>query len=72
MRKKCFPIGYFVDTESIWIDERKYSDGGKYMMLGGIEVIDFQCNFKTWLDRIIRVQEDRYWEWYSKILHLDL
>ncbi|PGZ96178.1 hypothetical protein COE51_18200 [Bacillus pseudomycoides] len=70
-RKNGFPIGYFIDTGWIWIDKSKYSDGGKYMMLDGIEVIDFRCNFKTWLDRIIRAQGDRYWEWYSKIVYLD-
>lgn len=71
IKKNGFPIGYYVDTGWIWIDQSKYNGSGNYMMLDGIEVIDFRCDFKTWLDRIIRAQGDRYWEWYSKIVYLD-
>ena len=68
IHKNCYPIGRYTDTGDIVINNsRCQKNSEKYMMLIGIEVVDFQCNFKTWLDRMIVAQGEKYWEWYSTI-----
>lgn len=68
--ENCFPIGGCVDRGEILIDHsRLLENRTDYLLLNGIEIIDFQCNFQTWLDRMIVAQGECYWEWYSKILN---
>lgn len=58
-----FPIGYVQDIGGLYIN--LLSDKN-YLILMGIPVYDLLCDFPTWLDRMIRVNGEMYWEWASK------
>ncbi|MBH0171538.1 MAG: SMI1/KNR4 family protein [Bacillota bacterium] len=60
-----FPIGYFQDIGGLYID---LSTDKNHLILLGIPVYDLLCDFPTWLDRMIRVNGEIYWEWTSKEL----
>lgn len=65
-----YPIGRCVDRGDIVIDNSRCKKKLKnYLLLNGIEIVDFQCNFKTWLDRMIVTQGECYWEWSNKIIN---
>lgn len=64
LHTNCYPIGRFTDIGYILIDnERCKEERNDYLLLDGNELLDFQCNFKTWLNRIIICQGASYWEW---------
>ena len=58
-----FPIGYVQDIGGVYID---LSSHRNYLILMGIPVYDLLCDFPTWLDRMIRVNGEKCWEWASK------
>lgn len=58
-----FPIGHVEDIGHLYID---FSSDKNYLVLAGIPYIALFCDFATWLDRMIRVNGERYWEWASK------
>ena len=58
-----FPIGYVQDIGGVYID---LSSDKNYLILMGITIFDLLCDFPTWLDRMIRVNGENYWEWASK------
>lgn len=60
-----YPIGYVQDIGGLYID---FSSNKNYLILMGIPVYELLCDFPTWLDRMIRVNGERYWEWASKEL----
>lgn len=60
-----FPIGYVEDICGLYID---LSSDKNHLILKGIAVYDLLCDFSTWLDRMIRVNGEMYWEWASKEL----
>ncbi|ENQ3105338.1 SMI1/KNR4 family protein [Bacillus cereus] len=56
-----YPIGNCPDRGYIVISNaRCQQNNDKYMMLNGIELIDFRCDFQTWLDRMIVAQGECY------------
>ena len=67
MEKKddWFPIGHVQDIGGLYID---LSSDKKYLILMGITVYDLLCDLPTWLDRMMRVNGEKYWEWASKEL----
>lgn len=58
-----FPIGHVQDIGGLYID---LTSEKNYLILMGIPVYDLLCDFPTWLDRMIRVNGENYWEWASK------
>lgn len=58
-----FPIGYVQDIGGLYID---LSTDKNHLILMDIPVYDLLCDFPTWLDRMIRVNGEMYWEWASK------
>lgn len=68
-----YPIGSYVDLGQILINDKRVKEGRKdYMFLvADVELIDFKCDFKTWLDRMIITQGINYWEWKTKEVFLD-
>ena len=60
-----FPIGYVQDIGGVYID---LSSDKNYLILMGIPVYELLCDFPTWLDRMIRVNGEMYWEWAGKEL----
>lgn len=73
LHENFYPIGSYVDLGQILINSKRVKEGRKdYMFLvGGIGLIDFKCDFETWLDRMIVTQGLSYWEWKSKEVFLD-
>ncbi|MFD3449687.1 SMI1/KNR4 family protein [Microbacteriaceae bacterium 4G12] len=67
-----YPIGRCPDRGDIVVSNARCQQNNEhYLMLSGIELIDFQCDFQTWLDRMIVAQGECYWEWYSKTIDYD-
>ncbi|MDP4145790.1 MAG: hypothetical protein Q8936_15095 [Bacillota bacterium] len=67
-----YPIGSYVDLGQIVINSKRVQQGRKdYIFLSSDEIIDFKCDFKTWLDRMIITQGINYWEWKSRTIPLD-
>ena len=62
-----FPIGYVQDIGGVYID---LSSDKNYLILLGIPIYELLCDFPTWLDRMIRVNGEMYWEWAGKELFL--
>ena len=62
-----FPIGYVQDLGGVYID---LSSDKNYLILLGITIYELLCDFPTWLDRMIRVNGEMYWEWAGKELFL--
>jgi len=60
-----FPIGYVQDIGGLYID---CSTDKSHVVLMGIPIYALLCDFPTWLDRMIRVNGEKYWEWVSKEL----
>ncbi|MFC7370771.1 hypothetical protein ACFQPF_03685 [Fictibacillus iocasae] len=60
-----FPIGYVQDIGGLYID---LSTDNHHLIVVGISIYDLLCDFPTWLDRMIRVNGEIYWEWASKEL----
>ncbi len=58
-----FPIGHVQDIGGLYID---LTSDKNHLILMGIPVYDLLCDFPTWLDRMIRVNGEMYWEWASK------
>jgi hypothetical protein len=72
LRNHCFPIGYLTDVGPIVMDYSKLGNqGSEHILIIGAEIKDLNCDFKTWLDRMIRVQGDMYWEWNAETVLLD-
>lgn len=70
--KNLYIIGLHSDLGDIVIDSKRVKEGRKdYMLLSSDEIIDFKCDFKTWLDRMIITYGINYWEWRSKKVPLD-
>lgn len=64
-RNHWFPIGHVEDIGIIFID---LSSKKNYLVIMGIPIYSLLCDFTTWLDRMIRVNREKYWEWASKEL----
>ena len=60
-----FPIGYVQDIGGLYID---CSTEKSHVVLMSISIYALLCDFPTWLDRMIRVNGEKYWEWVSKEL----
>ena len=72
LQKNCYPIGYFENSGFLLIDHAQWSATGKEnILLLGVEAIDFQCDFKTWLDRIIRAEGSMYWKWKTRVVQFE-
>lgn len=68
-KENCYPIGYVTDIGPILMDHSKLKQTDKEsMFLIGIETIDFCCDLKTWLERMIIAEGNLYWEWHSKVV----
>ncbi|SFA85889.1 MULTISPECIES: SMI1/KNR4 family protein [unclassified Bacillus (in: firmicutes)] len=71
-KQNCYPIGYVTDIGPILIDHSKFNHSDKEnVLLIGIETIDFSCDLKTWLERMIISEGHLYWEWYSKVVEYE-
>lgn len=72
IKEKWIPIGYVTDIGQIGLDCTHLSSNGREtVLILGIEIINCDCDFKTWLDRMIKVQGNLYWEWGTRVIRLD-
>lgn len=70
--KNFYPVGSYTDLGQIVIDSKRVKAGRKdYMFLSSDSIIAFNCDFKTWLDRMIITYGINWWEWSCNEIPLD-
>ncbi|MBU9721286.1 MULTISPECIES: SMI1/KNR4 family protein [Bacillaceae] len=72
-KEKWIPIGYVTDIGQVVLVYSHFSSKDREsVFIIDTDIVDCECDFKTWLDRMITVQGNLYWEWRSKVFHRKL